>query len=233
MDRRSPSRRPRAVGFRSEGGKRRLSLGVLPRFLWFLLLVLVPNSWELQLQTTAAFIGGEKHGLVNKQICSSASGGTVPQPPQHLTVDGHVDMTGRWKCTDAGGEWDAVLAELGFGFFGRKALQAAGYGKDNLFRSFQHNGPHVRMIDHVHGLPDTVYEFEIGKQQLVNKALQISYWDVERPQILRWERAEETEGHPRKWITNCAFLLSTDQLRVETTSSTHKTAWWTFDRQAA
>lgn len=120
-------------------------------------------------------------------------------------------MTGRWKCTDAGGEWDAVLAELGFGFFGRKALQATGYGKDQLFRSFQHNGPHVRMIDHVHGLPDTVYEFEIGKQQLVNEALQVSYWDVERPQILRWKRAEETEG-PRKWIANCAFLLGTDQL---------------------
>lgn len=69
------------------------------------------------------------------------------------------------------------------------------------------------MTDHANGFPDTVYEFEIGKQQLVNKALQISYWDVERPHILRWERAKETEG-PRKWIANCAFLLSSDQLRV-------------------
>lgn len=172
---------------------------------------------------------------VNK-VCSSPGENvdSVPRPPQeHLTVDGHVDMTGRWKCKDVGGEMDAVFAELGFGFFGRKALQAAGYGKGQLIRSFQHNGHHIRMTDHANGLPDTVYEFEIGKKQLVNKALQISYWDVERPHILRWERAKETEGHPKKWMTNCAFLLSSDQLRIETTTSTHKTAWWIYDRQAA
>eukprot|EP00438_Fugacium_kawagutii_P015271 Skav216368 [mRNA] locus=scaffold1517:203427:204179:+ [translate_table: standard] len=171
---------------------------------------------------------------VNKLSSSAGENvDSVPQPPQeHLTADGHVDMTGRWKCTDVGGEMDAVFAELGFGFFGRKAVQAAGYGKGQLIRSFQHNGQHVRMTDHVNGLPDTVYEFETGKQQLVNKALQVSYWDVERPHILRWERAKETEGHPKKWMTNCAFLLSSHQLRVETTTSTHKTAWWIYDRQA-
>lgn len=42
---------------------------------------------------------------------------SVPQPPQeHLTVD---MSTGRWKCTDVGGEMDSVFADLGVGFIGK------------------------------------------------------------------------------------------------------------------
>lgn len=40
----------------------------------------------------------------------------MPLPPaEHLEADGHVNFTGHWKCMEAGGELDAVFADMGIG----------------------------------------------------------------------------------------------------------------------
>jgi len=82
---------------------------------------------------------------------------------------------------------------------------------------------------------ERVQEFDVnGQEQTVNGGdfyfLQTSYWDAEKPHVLRWTTADLAKAEPSKWTRNCLFFSAKDQLRIETTSSSGKVAYWIYER---
>ena len=85
-------------------------------------------------------------------------------------------------------------------------------------------------------LQETVQEFDIWNiEQKVNAGdldiLQTTYWDSQRPHVLRWKSTDVEKARPESWTRSCQFLLGKEHLRIETSSSSGKVAWWIYERQ--
>ena len=162
--------------------------------------------------------------------------GFVPKPPEdYVDADGHVNFTGSWKCKSADGDLDRVFADMGIGIVGRTLMAAYGWGKGNVVRTYEQSGIHVRLIEKAMAMHERVQEFDVnGQEQTVNGGdfyfLQTSYWDAEKPHVLRWTTADLAKAEPSKWTRNCLFFSAKDQLRIETTSSSGKVAYWIYER---
>ena len=161
--------------------------------------------------------------------------GFVPKPPEdYVDADGHVNFTGSWKCKSAEGDLDGVFADMGIGAIARTFMAGYGWGKGTVVRTYEQSGIHVKVTEKA--IQETVQEFDVnGQEQRVNGGdfdfLQTSYWDPERPHVLHWTTADLAKAEPSKWTRTCQFFLDKDQLRIETTSSSGKVAYWIYERQ--
>lgn len=161
--------------------------------------------------------------------------GFVPLPPaEHLEADGHVNFTGHWKCMEAGGELDAVFADMGIGYLARKFMASFGWGKGTVCRTYEQNGIHMKVTESA--IQETTQEFDVnGEEQKVNGGdfdfLQTTYWDPHTPHLLRWKGTDLEKAQPKQWTRTCQYFLDKDHLRIETTCSSEKTAWWVYKRE--